>query len=102
MPRKPAWKENFVETCLVQRVKALGGAAEKVTVLGVRGFFDRLIVLPGGRVVFVECKRPSGGRFSAHQILRHARYKNLGAEVAIVRNEEDIDRLLRGADSAKK
>jgi len=93
MPVK-AVRENVVEEELVQRVRRAGGIAEKVTVLGARGFFDRLVLLPGGRVIFVECKRPRGGVISPHQILRHARYEALGAAVAVVSNSEDIDRLL--------
>jgi len=86
--------EIAVENELVQRVKALGGIAEKGSVPGRRGFFDRIVVLPGGRVIFVECKRPQGGRLSAHQILRLDIYRKLGAAVAVVRNSADIDRLL--------
>ena len=87
-------RENVVEAELVRRVEACGGMAEKVTVIGRRGFFDRLIVLPGGRVVFCEVKRPRGGVFSMHQIQRHKAYRSLGVAVAIVRNSADIDRLL--------
>jgi len=86
--------ESAVETELVTRVRRAGGVAEKVTVLGSRGFFDRLIVLPGGRVVFCEVKRPSGGILSQHQILRADRYRRLGAVCCIIRNSADIDALL--------
>ena len=86
--------ESAVEAELVTRVRRAGGVAEKVTVLGSRGFFDRLIVLPGGRVIFCEVKRPTGGRLSPHQILRIDRYKRLGVLVAVVRNSADIDALL--------
>jgi hypothetical protein len=85
--------ESAIETELVMRVRAAGGRCEKVTVLGNRGFFDRLVVLPG-KVVFVECKRPKGGRLSPHQIERHRVYTALGAVIAIVANSADIDRLL--------
>ncbi len=87
-------RECTVEAYLVKRVEELGGTAEKVAVLGARGFFDRLVVLPKGRVIFVECKRPRGGRFSQHQLQRHARYRALGAEVAAVKNLDEVDRLL--------
>jgi hypothetical protein len=87
-------REAAIETELIMRVRALGGIAEKTTVIGRRGFFDRVVVLPGGRVVFVECKRPKGGRLSPHQILRIHQYRQLGAEVAVVAYSEDIDRLL--------
>ena len=86
--------ESAVEAELVTRVRRAGGVAEKVTVLGSRGFFDRLIVLPGGRVVFCEVKRGSGGILSQHQILRVDRYRRLGAVTCIIRNSADIDALL--------
>jgi hypothetical protein len=96
MPVKPAagTKEKIVEEELVRRVRAIGGRAEKTTVLGSRGYFDRIVVLPGGRVIFCECKRPKGGVLSPHQIERHAQYRSLGAVVAVISNSADIDRLL--------
>ena len=93
-PVKLSDKENALEQELVFRVHSKGGIAEKVTVLGARGFFDRLVVLPGGRVVFVELKRPRGGRLSPHQILRAKLYKSLGAAVYLISSREDIDALL--------
>jgi hypothetical protein len=93
MPVKSSSKENLIETELIIRVRAAGGVCEKTTVMGRRGFFDRVVVLPGGRVIFVELKRPRGGVVSAHQKLRIAQYQALGVEVAIVRNSGDIERL---------
>jgi hypothetical protein len=87
-------RENAIEAELVRRVEAAGGIAEKVTVIGRRGFFDRLIVLPGGKVIFCEVKRPRGGSFSAHQIQRHRVYRSLGVAVALIRNAAQIDDLL--------
>jgi hypothetical protein len=90
-------KENSVEAALVARVRAAGGICEKVTVIGARGFFDRVVILPGGRVIFCELKRPQGGRLSPHQKARHAAYRALGAEVALIKNSEQIDKLLSAA-----
>jgi hypothetical protein len=87
-------KEADVESYLVSRVQAAGGVAEKVTVIGTRGFYDRLVVLPGGRVVFVECKKPKGGRVSRHQKIRHATYRALGAEVMLLKTLADVDHLV--------
>ena len=87
-------KESVIEALLVARVEALGGRCEKVAVNGRRGFFDRLIVLPGGRIIFAELKRPQGGRLSQHQRLYATSFKLLGAEVALIRNAVDIDQLL--------
>jgi hypothetical protein len=87
-------KEILIEMELTKRVTAAGGVCEKVTVPGNRGYFDRVVVMPGNHVFFVEVKRPRGGRLSPHQKHRHAVYRGLGATVAIVKNSEDIDRLL--------
>jgi len=51
-------------------------------------------VLPGGKVVFCECKRPKGGLLSPHQISRIRIYELLGAVVAIIKDSADIDALL--------
>ena len=88
-------KENVVERELRERVEALGGECIKVTVLGRRGFFDRLVVLPGGRVIFVEVKRPRRSRTTTHQMLWHARFDLLGLAIAVVKNSADIDRILQ-------
>ena len=85
--------ENSVEEELLRRVRAAGGRCEKVGLQGRRGYFDRIVVLPG-RVIFVECKRPQGGVLSPHQIQLHEQYRALGAVVAIVKTSADIDALL--------
>jgi hypothetical protein len=97
---KPVIKENLIEAALRRRVRALGGLCEKVTVVGKRGFFDRLVTLPGNRILFAECKRPRRGRMSGHQLDRHAEYKKRGAWVEIILTLEDIDRLLPAKNEA--
>lgn len=95
---KRVGKEILIEAALIKAVSDLGGVAEKVSTVGSRGFFDRLVVLPGkarARVIFCELKRPKGGTISPHQHARHALYKKLGAEVALIKSEEDIVLLLR-------
>ena len=94
-------KESVIEALLVDRVEALGGVCCKVQTLSRRGFFDRIIVLPGGRIVFAECKRPRGGRLSEHQRQYAKGFIALGAEVALIKKEEDIERLL-GRSSPEK
>ncbi len=105
MAMKPLDKktlEKAIEAELMTRVKALGGRCDKVGALGRRGFFDRIVVLPGGRVIFVEVKRPRGGNHALHQQLWMSSYKLLGAEVALVAKSEDIDALLRAPTPSPK
>lgn len=86
--------ESKVETYLVSRINAAGGIAVKTAALGIRGYFDRTVVLPGGRVVFCEVKKPKGGRVAVHQKALHQRFRALGAEVAVVKSFADVDRLV--------
>ena len=49
-------RESELEARLVRGVKAAGGVAYKFVSPGSVGVPDRLVVLPGGKVVFVELK----------------------------------------------
>ena len=70
-------KESEIEARLVRGVKALGGVAYKFVSPGNVGVPDRLVVLPGGRVIFVELKA-EGGRLSPMQRQQLARLRRLG------------------------
>jgi Holliday junction resolvase len=94
MPVKRNPRECTIEEELVRRVAAEGGIALKVVTPGRRGFVDRLVLMPGGRAIMVECKRPRGGRLSLHQIVYHRRIETLGVVLALIKNSEDIDALL--------
>jgi Holliday junction resolvase len=94
-------REAAVERELMRRVQALGGVCEKVRCSGRRGCFDRLVVLPGARVYFVELKRPRGGRLSAHQRQWAQQFAALGVAIVVLRNSADIDALLLQMESAR-
>jgi hypothetical protein len=94
MTKIPAVKEAKIEALLRARVEAAGGLCLKITTLGRRGFPDRLVVLPGGRVVFVELKRPRGGKLRVHQIQYFKLLTALQVEACVVRSVQDIDELL--------
>lgn len=88
-------KETTIEKYFVRRVAKKGGLTYKLEVPGQRGLLDRLAVLPGGRILFVELKRPKGGRVSAVQHVTLERLRALGAEAHVARTKEEIDALLR-------
>lgn len=52
--------EKDIENRLVQAVEKAGGQALKFEVPGKAGMPDRIILVPGGRVIFVEVKAPGG------------------------------------------
>ncbi|WP_074013703.1 VRR-NUC domain-containing protein [Candidatus Sodalis sp. SoCistrobi] len=73
-------REKAIEQQLIRAVKAAGGIAYKFVSPGRLGVPDRLVVLPGGRVLFVECKAP-GQKARPSQQREHNRLRALGCEV---------------------
>lgn len=59
--------EQEIEKQLRKKVEKYGGRCLKWVCPGWSGVPDRIILLPGGLVHFVETKRPKGGRYSAMQ-----------------------------------
>lgn len=59
--------EKEIENSLRKMVIRHGGMCLKWVCPGWSGVPDRIILLPGGRVIFVETKRPKGGVYSPMQ-----------------------------------
>lgn len=82
--------EKTIEAALVKRVKALGGMCEKFTSPSKRSVPDRLVTLPGGRVIFVELKAP-GKKPTAKQEFDHQRRRDLGCDVRVIDDMGQVD-----------
>jgi len=87
--------ESDIERLLRERVEKLGGKAFKFVSDGNRGVPDRIVCLPGSRAVFVETKRPKGGRLSKIQIYRIAELRALGFDVRVINTKEQIEDFIR-------
>lgn len=81
-------REKRVEQELTRRVKRLGGWAIKI-LPSVSGLPDRLVILPGGRVFFVELKAPTG-TVKPHQHVVHRRLASLGCPVQVLPTIEAV------------
>jgi len=75
--------ERDIEKALVNKVKQLGGTAEKFTSPNRRSVPDRICLLPGNRIIFVECKRP-GAKPTEAQKRDHERRRALGCDVRVI------------------
>ena len=81
--------EHRLEEILIREVSKIGGRAYKWTSPGNSGVPDRIIVMPGGRIFFVELKTESG-RLSAQQRIQINRLKNLGQDASVVRGIDGL------------
>lgn len=84
--------ERDIERKLKTMVERHGGLCLKWVCPGWAGVPDRIVLLPGGRVIFVELKRPKGGQFSPLQIWWANKLRQLGFEWWAVQNDYELHR----------
>ena len=85
--------EKVLEKYLVSEVKSLGGWAVKLLSGLVTGLPDRLILLPGGVVAFVELKT-TGKKATPRQLIVHRRLMALGFRVEVLDSKEGINNFI--------
>ena len=91
--------EKTLEHKFVTEVKRVGGLALKFLSPGFDGVPDRLVLLPGGRLGFVEVKAP-GKRPRPLQLARHRLLRRLGFNVYVLDDERQIGGIIRDIRSA--
>ena len=82
-------REKTIEQKFRAAVKAAGGLAVKLASPGFDGVPDRLALLPGGRMAFVEVKAP-GKKPRPLQLARHRQLRQLGFNVYVLDDESQI------------
>ena len=85
--------ERDVEKALVREVRKHGGIAPKFTSPGTAGMPDRIIILPKGKVCFVELKRP-GQKPRPIQTRQMDRLTQLGCMARTIDHPNQIPRLI--------
>lgn len=92
-------REKTVEAKLVKAVKIMGGLAPKFISPGLDGVPDRLVLLPGGRIAFIELKAP-GKEMRPLQVRRKRQLEALGFLVYCIDSPEQIGVILNEIQSA--
>ena len=82
--------EKHIEAALVKKVKSLGGMANKFCSPMARSVPDRIVLLPHGKVIFCELKRP-GGKPTENQLRDHAKRRALGCDVRVIDSMEQVE-----------
>lgn len=86
-------REKNIEEYLRDQVRISGGWAPKWESPGNNGVPDRIVFLPGGRVVFVELKAP-GKKPTPLQMSQHRRLQALGQNVKVIDSKQAVNDLL--------
>lgn len=86
-------REKTIEQKFRAAVKAAGGLAVKFASPGFDGVPDRLALLPGGRMAFVEVKAP-GKKPRPLQLARHRLLRQLGFKVYVLDDEGQIEKII--------
>ena len=86
-------REKTIEKKLIAETKAIGGITPKLVSPGFDGMPDRMVLLPGGRIGFVEVKAP-GKMPRPLQVARHRLLQELGFLVFVLDAPEQIGGIL--------
>ena len=85
--------EKIIEQKLVRAVKLIGGLAPKFVSPGFDGVPDRIVLLPGAKLAFVEIKA-DGKKLQPLQVRRKRQLEALGFLVYCVSSAEQIGGVL--------
>lgn len=89
--------EKDVERRLVAQLKKLGILHVKMTPTAQRGWPDRLICVPGCRVLWIELKAPGReSNLSPNQVIVHAKLRALGHLVLVSSSVEECLEFING------
>ena len=86
-------REKQIEQRLVKAVKVLNGMCPKLVSPGTDGMPDRMVLLPNGKLSFVEVKAP-GQKPRPLQVRRHEQRRQLGCRVSVLDDPEQIPGIL--------
>ena len=86
-------REKIIEEKLTKAVKQNGGVCWKFTSPETAGVPDRIVLMPEGRIAFVEVKAP-GEKPRKLQLSRHRLLRRLGFKVYVLDALEDIEKII--------
>ena len=91
--------EKEIEKYLRDKIKNLGGIAYKFISPSNNGVPDRIVLLPKGKIIFVELKNEHG-KTSKMQDIQIERIRNLGFDVRIINSKQKVDEFINEIQTA--
>ena len=92
-------REKEVEAALVKAAKKRNGVALKFVSPGISGVPDRLVLLPDGKIGFIELKSP-GKKMRLLQKMRKSQLERLGFLVFCLDSKEAVEVMLDAIQAA--
>ena len=92
-------REKEVEAALVKAAKKRNGVALKYVSPGLSGVPDRLVLLPDGKIGFIELKSP-GKKMRLLQEKRKSQLERLGFLVFCLDSKEEVEVMLDAIQAA--
>lgn len=90
--------EKEVEKFLIREVKKIGGISFKFISPGNAGVPDRIVILPSGKVIFVELKTDKG-KLTKLQEVQIKKISDLGADARVLRGIERVEEFINEIQS---
>ena len=92
-------REKEIEQKFRKVVKNCGGLALKFVSPGYDGFPDRLVLIPEGKLAFVEVKAP-GQKPRPLQLSRHEMLRKMGFSVFVLSSMDEIEVIINAICSS--
>ncbi len=92
--------EKLVERKLVESIKANGGMCIKLLCDNLLGLPDRMVLMPTGRISFVELKT-TGQKPRRIQVFMHNKLRNLGFKVEVIDSIEGVTKFINDITEEK-
>lgn len=87
-------QESTIEKYLKTKVEQNGGKALKINSASMAGLPDRVVLLPGGQIHFIELKA-LGKKPRPLQLYCHRVLKNLGFNVLVIDSKEGVETFIK-------
>lgn len=91
--------EKQIEKFLTGKVKNMGGLSIKLNSASFSGLPDRMILMPVGRIYFVELKAP-GKKPRPLQIVVHKMLNDLGFKVYVIDTKEKVGEFINAIQTS--